>query len=67
LNRFKGYKTYRVKKDTILYHPSPILLLKGSTFKAISMNGIILVDPKRCIITSIDEMKEYIEEIETKS
>lgn len=56
-------KTYRVKKDVIFYHPTHIILLKGSTFKSFGWNSFILVRSDRIIITKLSEMMEYVEEI----
>ena len=57
-------KTFRVKKDVDLYHPTPIILLKGSKLKAENLMSIIF-SINRLINVHLEVAKEYFEEVES--
>lgn len=54
--------TFRAKKDLELYHPTWIIVLKGSEIKAQSLMAIILSE-NHLIITDETKQREYLEEI----
>lgn len=57
-------KTFRVKKDTHLYHPTPIILLKGSKLKVEKGLLSIIFSVDNMIITDPKIFKEHFEEVD---